>query len=99
MCGQQCRGDFCGMGSFQVQHVEMKCVFTFQPMKPLVSTTVKGTKPAATPFKDGKATITLFSGDGTHCFAEKLSHDIEYEQPFPFFEEICPPITVSYSRA
>ena len=30
-----------------VQHVEMKCVFTFPPMK-LVSTTVKSAKPAAT---------------------------------------------------
>ena len=31
-----------------VQHVEMKSKFTFQPMKRLVSTTVKRTKPAAT---------------------------------------------------
>ena len=31
-----------------VQHVEMKSVFTFQPMKPLVSTTVKSAKPAVT---------------------------------------------------
>ena len=31
-----------------VQHVEMKSVFTFQPIKPLVSTTVKGAKPAVT---------------------------------------------------
>ena len=31
-----------------VQHVEMKNVFTFEPIKPLVSTTVKSAKPAAT---------------------------------------------------
>ena len=31
-----------------VQHVEMKSVFTFQPMKRLVSTTVKSAKPDAT---------------------------------------------------
>ena len=31
-----------------VQHVEMKSVFTFQPIKWLVSTTVKSAKPAAT---------------------------------------------------
>ena len=30
-----------------VQHVEMKSVFTFQPIKRLVSTTVKSAKPAA----------------------------------------------------
>ena len=31
-----------------IQHVEMKSVFTFQPTKRLVSTTVKSAKPAAT---------------------------------------------------
>ena len=31
-----------------VQHVEMKSVITFQPIKQLVSTTVKIAKPAAT---------------------------------------------------
>ena len=30
-----------------VQHVEMENVFTFQPIKRLVSTTVKSAKPAA----------------------------------------------------
>ena len=30
-----------------VQHVEMKSVFTFQPIKRLVSTTVKSAKPVA----------------------------------------------------
>ena len=31
-----------------VQHVEMKSVFTLQPIKRLVSTTVNNAKPAAT---------------------------------------------------
>ena len=31
-----------------VQHVEMKSLFTFQPIKRLVSTTVESAKPAAT---------------------------------------------------
>ena len=31
-----------------VHHVEMKSVFTFQPKKRLVSTTVKSAKPVAT---------------------------------------------------
>ena len=31
-----------------VQHVEMKSVLSFQPIKRLVSTTVKSAKPAAT---------------------------------------------------
>ena len=31
-----------------VQHVEMKNEFTFQPIKRIVSTTVKSAKPAAT---------------------------------------------------
>ena len=31
-----------------VQHVEIKSVFTFQPKKQLVSTTVKNAKPTAT---------------------------------------------------
>ena len=31
-----------------VQHVEMKSVFTFQPIKQLVSTTVQSAKPAVT---------------------------------------------------
>ena len=30
-----------------LQHVEMKSVFTFQPIKRLVSTTVESAKPAA----------------------------------------------------
>ena len=36
------------IGDVYCQHVETKNVFTFQPTKRLVSTTVKSAKPAAT---------------------------------------------------
>ena len=69
-----------------VQHVEMKSVFTFHPMKRLVSTTVKKCKACChilnIPFREQKLTIMLFGGDGTHCFARKTSRD--YEKPSPF---------------
>ena len=75
-----------------VQHVEMKSVFTFQPVKRLVSTTLKKPKPAAMflnfPFKDEKPTNMLNGGDGTHCFARKTSHDYEKEKPSPFLKKI-----------
>ena len=38
------------------------------------------------PFKDQKATIMLFGGDGTHCFARKTSRDYEKEKPSPFLK-------------
>ena len=66
-----------------VQHVGMKSVFTFKPIKRLVSTTIKSAKPAGSflkiPFKDQKPTIMLFRGDGTHYFARKTSRDYEKE--------------------
>ena len=39
------------------------------------------------PFKDQKPTITLFSGNGTHCFARKASRDYEKEKPSPFLKK------------
>ena len=35
------------------------------------------------PCKDQKPTIMLFSGEGTHCFAEKTTRDYE-KKPSPF---------------
>ena len=68
-----------------VQHVEMKNVFTFQPIKRPVSRTVKSAKPAATfrifLFGDQKPIIITFGADGTHCFAGKMSRDYEKEKP------------------
>ena len=39
------------------------------------------------PFKDQKAIIMLFGGDGTHCFAKKTSRDYEREKPSPFLKK------------
>ena len=72
-----------------VQHVETKNVFTFQPLKRLVSTTEK-CKACCNVlnilFKDQKPTIMLFGGDGKHCFAKKTSRDYEKEKPSPFLK-------------
>ena len=72
-----------------VQHVEMRSVFTFQPIKLIVSTTVKRGKDCCLvlniPSQDKKPTIMLFGGDGTHCFARKTSRD--YEKPSPLLEK------------
>ena len=72
-----------------VQHVEMESVFTFQPIKQLVSKTVKSAKPCChvlnLPFKDQKPTNMFFGGDGTHCFARKASRD--YEKPSPYLKK------------
>ena len=58
-----------------VQLVEMKSVFTFQPIKQLPSTTIKSAKPAATfgivLFKDQKPLIMLFGGDGHIVLQER----------------------------
>ena len=40
------------------------------------------------PFKDQKPTITLFGGDGTHCFARNTSRDYKKETPSPFLKKI-----------
>ena len=85
-----------------VQHVEMKRVFTFQPIKRLVSTTVKIAKPSATfsifPFKEQKPTNMLFGSYRKKRFARKASGDYEKEKPSLFFEEILPPITTKHIR-
>ena len=64
-----------------VHHAEMKSVFTFQPIKGLVSTTVKRRKACCKllniPFMEQKPTIMLFVEDGSHCFAKKTSRDYE----------------------
>ena len=73
-----------------VQHVETKSVFTFQPMKRLVSTTKKCKACCHVlkfPFKDQKPTIMLFGGDGTYLFARKRSRNYEKEKPSPFLKK------------
>ena len=73
-----------------VQDVEMKSVFTFQPIKRLVSTNCKKWKTCChvlnIPFKDQKPTLMLLGGDGTHCFARKTSRDYENEKPSPLLK-------------
>ena len=78
-------------GYVYVPHVETKSVFTFQPIKRLVSSTVKSAKPSAAfwfedAFKDQKPTNMLFGGDGTHCFARKTSRDYE-KKPTLFWKK------------
>ena len=73
-----------------VQHVKMESVFTFQPVKRLVSTTVNLQRLMQRfeySFKDQKPTILLFGGDGTHCFGKKMSRDYEKEKPSPFLKK------------
>ena len=68
----------------------MKCVFTFEPIKRLVSTTVKCKACCHVlniPVKDQKPTIMLFGGDGTLCLARKTSRDYEKEKPCPFLKK------------
>ena len=71
-----------------VQHVELKSVFTFQPIKLTSFYDCKKCKACChvlnIPFKDQKLTILLFGGVGTHCFARKTSRDYERGKPPPF---------------
>ena len=39
------------------------------------------------PFKDQKPTIMLFVGDGTNCFARKISRDYKKEKPSIFLKK------------
>ena len=71
-----------------LQHVKMKSVFNFQPMKRLVSTTVKSAKPAAT------FSIFLLRTKNRQlcCLAVTvhivyMSRDYEKEKPFPFLKK------------
>ena len=75
-----------------VPHVETKSVFTFQPRKRLVSTTVRSAKPAATfclflLWTRNRQLCCLFGGDGTHCFARKTSRNYEKEKSSPFLKK------------
>ena len=71
-------------------HVGMKSVLTFQPIKRLVSTTVKKGKACChvlnIPFKDQNLTIKLFGGDVTPCFARETSCNHEKEKPPPLLK-------------
>ena len=74
-----------------VQHVEKKSVFTFQPIKQLVSTSVKKSKACRhvlnNRFMDQEPTIMLFGGNGTHGFQRKTSRDYEKGTPSTFWRK------------
>ena len=69
-----------------VQHVEMKSVFTFQPIKRLVSTTVKSAKPAAT-----FLIFVLRTKNRQFCCLAVTVHIVytsrDYEKPSPFLKK------------
>ena len=39
------------------------------------------------PFMEQKPTFMLFGGNGTHCFATKMSRDYKKEKPYPFLKK------------
>ena len=49
------------------------------------------------PFKDQKPTLMLIGGDGTHCFARKMSRGYK-KKAISIFEEFSPPITTKHIR-
>ena len=77
---------------FFVQHAQKKSVFTFQPSKITVSTTVKLSNFARTcltfHLRKQKPIIILLGGYGSHCFAKTTSGDYQKEQPIPFWVEL-----------
>ena len=80
-----------------VQHVEMKSVFIFQPIKRLVSTTVKSAKPVATfsIFVSGTKSRQLC------CLGVSLlckKDESRVRKTISIFEEISPPITTKHNR-
>ena len=84
-----------------VQHVEIKSLFTFQPIKRLVSTTVKRAKPAATFW-----IFLLRSKNRQYCCLAVTVHVVcnkdeswlRKRKAISIFEEISPPITTKHSR-
>ena len=41
----------------------------------------------SSPLEDQKPKIMLFGGDGTHCFARKMSRDHEKDKPSPYLKK------------
>ena len=70
-----------------VQHVEMKSVFTFQPIKQLVSTTVKSAKPVVTFW-----IFLLRTKNRRLCCLVVTVHIVytshDYEKPYPFLKKL-----------
>ena len=70
----------------------MKTVFTCQPVKRLLSTTIRSARPVVLLlnilFRDQQPTIMLFGGAGTYCVGRKMSWDYEKQKPSPFLKKI-----------
>ena len=84
-----------------VQYVEMKSAFTFQPVKCLVSTTVKSAKPAATFsifFYGPKADIYVVWRWWNTLLFKKDELRRQKRRAISFFEEISPPVTIKHTR-
>ena len=82
-----------------VQHVEMKSVFTFQPIKRLVSTTVKRAKPAATFwifFLRTKNQQLCYLTVTLHIDLPERRVATTIKKNHLHFEEISPPITTKH---
>ena len=84
-----------------VQHVETKSLFTFQPIKRLVSTTVKSAKPVAT------FLIFLLRNKNQQLCCLAVMEDIALQEnesqlrkrkAISIFDEISPPITIKHIR-
>ena len=82
-----------------VQHVKTKGVFTFQPRKILVSTTVKRAHPAVECLifhSKTKVNHDLIWWRRHHLLWKK--EELRLRQIIPFLEKICPPITIYHNR-
>ena len=75
-----------------VQHVEMTSVFTFQPIKRLVSTTVKSPKPAATfrifLLRTKNRQLCCLAVTVHIIFQERRVAATKKKKPFPFLQKI-----------
>ena len=65
-----------------VQHAEVKSATSFYDFKKCKACC----HILNIPFKDQKPTVMLFGGDGTNCFARKMSRDYEKEKPSRFLK-------------
>ena len=72
----------------RVQHAQTRFLFTFGTTKILVSTTLESAKSALTClmfhwlYQNRQKLCS--GGNGTHCFARKMSRDYEKRKPSPF---------------
>ena len=84
------------------EHVKTPSVFLFQPIKHLVSTTVKNAKPCChlldISFREQKPTMTLTGADSTYCFWKKDEAPLRKRDANNFAENFSKPITIHQDR-